>query len=147
MQMGKQRWLPHPTTYTHTQIKVNKHWRWTKTYSQEEQYYTSMNHMKEKGGIIYIQYLYYLRILDDIIVPCYRMRLTAIVISRFMEFILQLRLLCHMIWYTLFYNTDSWRNTTVVYSHRTNGLTKVKWFSKNYTYYDKGMLKMLLSSF
>ncbi len=46
------------------------------------------------------------------------------------------------------YYTDGRRSMKIVYSHGTDSLTEsVKLLLKNYTYYDKKMLKLLLTPF
>ncbi len=46
------------------------------------------------------------------------------------------------------YYKDRQRSMKIVYTHVTDGLTdSVKLFLKNYTYYDKEMLKLLITSF
>ncbi len=46
------------------------------------------------------------------------------------------------------YYTDGRRSMKIVYTHRTDGLTdRVKLLLKNYPYYDKEMLKLLLTPF
>ncbi len=46
------------------------------------------------------------------------------------------------------YYTDSQRSVKIMYTHGTDGLTdSVKLLLKNYTYYDKEMLKLILTPF